>query len=79
MRVDYADPRTFQALRKELGEAEQPLYCLAIPPSLFTTVIEGLAKSGCVDGASVILEKPFGRNLVSAQELNRTLHTYFTE
>ena len=77
--VDYADPTTFQALRKELGGAERPLYYLAIPPSLFTTVIEGLAKSGCVDGARVILEKPFGRNLVSAQELNRTLHRYFTE
>jgi glucose-6-phosphate 1-dehydrogenase len=77
--VDYADPTTFQALRKELGGAERPLYYLAIPPSLFTTVIEGLAKSGCVDGARVILEKPFGRNLVSAQELNRTLHSYFTE
>ena len=79
VRVDYADSSTFQALRKELGGAEQPLYYLAIPPSLFTTVIEGLAKSGCVDGARVILEKPFGRNLVSAQELNRTLHSYFTE
>jgi glucose-6-phosphate 1-dehydrogenase len=77
--VGCADPTTFQALRKELGGAERPLYYLAIPPSLFTTVIEGLAKSGCVDGARVILEKPFGRNLVSAQELNRTLHSYFTE
>ena len=79
VRVDYADSSTFQALRKELGGVEQPLYYLAIPPSLFTTVIEGLAKSGCVDGARVILEKPFGRNLVSAQELNRTLLSYFTE
>ncbi len=79
VRVDYADPTTFQALRKELGRAEQPLYYVAIPPSLFTTVIEGLAKSGCVDGARVILEKPFGQNLVSAQALNRTLHSYFTE
>ena len=79
VRVDYADPTTFQALRKELGGVEQPLYYLAIPPSLFTIVIEGLAKSGCLDGARVILEKPFGRNLASAQELNRTLHSYFTE
>ena len=79
VRVDYADPTTFQALRKELGGVEQPLYYLAIPPSLFTTVIEGLAKSDCLDGARVILEKPFGRNLASAQELNRTLHSYFTE
>jgi glucose-6-phosphate 1-dehydrogenase len=79
VRVDYADSRTFQALRKELGGVEQPLYYLAIPPSLFTTVIEGLAKSGCVEGARVILEKPFGRNLVSAQELNRTLLSYLTE
>lgn len=79
VRVDYADSRTFQALRKELSGAEQPLYYLAIPPSLFTTVIEGLAKSGCVDRARVLLEKPFGRNLAAAQELNRTLHSYFSE
>ena len=73
---DYRDQATFERLRKTLGSAARPLYYLAIPPSLFTTVIEGLATSGCVNGARMILEKPFGRNLASAQALNRTLHSY---
>ena len=76
---DYRDPATFARLRTALGSATRPLYYLAIPPSLFTTVIEGLATSGCVDGARVVVEKPFGRNLASAQALNRTLHTYFPD
>jgi glucose-6-phosphate 1-dehydrogenase len=76
---DYRDPATFERLRKALGSAARPLYYLAIPPSLFTTVIEGLAKSGCINGARVVVEKPFGRNLASAQALNRTLHSYFPE
>ena len=76
---DYRDPATFERLRKVLGSAAQPLYYLAIPPSLFTTVIEGLAKSGCIDGARIVVEKPFGHNLASAQALNRMLHDYFPE
>lgn len=76
---DYRDPATFERLRKALGSAARPLFYLAIPPSLFTTVIEGLAKSGCVNEARVVVEKPFGRSLASAQALNRTLHTYFPE
>jgi glucose-6-phosphate 1-dehydrogenase len=76
---DYRDPATFERLRKALGSAARPVHYLAIPPSLFTTVIEGLAKSGCVNGARVVVEKPFGQNLASAQALNRTLHTFFPE
>jgi glucose-6-phosphate 1-dehydrogenase len=76
---DYRDPATFEHLRKALGSAARPLYYLAIPPSLFTTVIEGLAKSGCVNGARVVVEKPFGRNLASAQALNRMLLNYFPD
>lgn len=64
---------------KELGAAKQPLHYLAIPPSLFGTVAEGLAKSGCAENARVVVEKPFGRNLASAQELDRILHRYFPE
>lgn len=79
VRMDYADSTTFQILRNALDGAAQPLYYLALPPSLFSTVVEGLAQSDCIEGARVILEKPFGRNLVSAQELNRTIHSYFTE
>jgi glucose-6-phosphate 1-dehydrogenase len=76
---DYRDPGTFARLREALGKAERPLHYLAIPPSMFATVAAGLAKSGCADGARVIVEKPFGRDLASAQELNRTLHAHFDE
>jgi glucose-6-phosphate 1-dehydrogenase len=76
---DYRDPATFDRLRKALGSAARPLYYLAVQPSLFTVVIEGLAKLSMVDGGRVIVEKPFGRNLASAEALNRTLHTYFPD
>ena len=76
---DYNDPATFQAIRKELKEAQRPAHYLAIPPVLFGTVVEQLAKSGCAQGARVIVEKPFGHDLASAQELNRILHASFPE
>src|ERR1700691_3921783 len=76
---DYADPATFQAIRKELNGAKRPAHYLAIPPLLFGTVVEQLAKSGSAEGARVIVEKPFGTDLASAQELNRILHTAFPE
>jgi glucose-6-phosphate 1-dehydrogenase len=76
---DYNDAATFQAIRKELGPAKHPAYYLAIPPVLFGLVVEQLAKSGCTDGARVIVEKPFGRDLASAQELNRILLGTFDE
>jgi glucose-6-phosphate 1-dehydrogenase len=76
---DYSDSATFEALRKQLAGASRPAHYLAIPPSMFGTVVEGLAKSSCARGARVILEKPFGRDLASAQELNRTLHSVFPE
>ena len=76
---DYEDPATFQALRKELGDAQHPLHYLAIPPMLFETVAEQLGKSGCDRGARIIVEKPFGRDLASAKELNPTLLRHFDE
>jgi len=76
---DYGDPTTFVKLRKVLDRARRPLYYLAIPPSLFATVAEGLAKADCVKNARVVVEKPFGRDLASAQDLNRTLHRFFPE
>jgi glucose-6-phosphate 1-dehydrogenase len=76
---DYADAGTFAKVRKELGSAKQPTHYLAIPPSLFGAVAQGLAQSGCGDNARVVVEKPFGHDLASAQELNRTLHKYFPE
>jgi len=76
---DYADPATFDQLRTELGDAAHPVHYLAIPPSLFAAVVEQLARSGSADGAKVIVEKPFGRDLASALELNRTLSEVFPE
>src|SRR3990167_7734236 len=76
---DYGDPATFERLKRALGNAKRPLHYLAIPPSMFGAVVQGLAKSGCADGARVIVEKPFGRDLASARALNRTLHEVFEE
>jgi glucose-6-phosphate 1-dehydrogenase len=76
---DYKDPATFQSIRNELGSAQRPAHYLAIPPALFGLVVEQLAKAGCTHGARVIVEKPFGRDLVSAQNLNRTLLGTFDE
>jgi glucose-6-phosphate 1-dehydrogenase len=76
---DYNDFATFQAIRNEMGPAQRPAYYLAIPPVLFGLVVEQLAKSGCTNGARVIVEKPFGRDLASAQELNRILLGRFNE
>jgi len=76
---DYADPATFAALRKALGQASRPTHYLAIPPSLFGKVIEQLGASGCGKNARVIIEKPFGHDLASARALNQTLHTVFPE
>jgi glucose-6-phosphate 1-dehydrogenase len=76
---DYQDARTFQRLRKALGDAKRPLHYLAIPPSMFATVTEGLAVADCIDGARVVVEKPFGRDLASARELNQILHRHLPE
>ena len=76
---DYKDPATFQAIRKELGSAQRPAYYLAIPPQLFELVVEQLGKAGSTNGARVIVEKPFGCDLASAQELNRVLLGAFEE
>ncbi|HEU4531413.1 MAG TPA: glucose-6-phosphate dehydrogenase [Steroidobacteraceae bacterium] len=76
---DYQDPETFRRLRDALGPARAPLHYLAIPPSLFGEVITRLDASGCTRGARVVVEKPLGRNLKSAQELNRVLARVFDE
>ena len=76
---DYKDLATFQNLRKELGNAEHPAHYMAIPPVLFGTVVEQLAKSGCAKGGRIIIEKPFGDDLASAQALNKILLSIFAE
>ena len=76
---DYNDPATFLAICKELGPAQRPAHYLAIPPSLFGVVVEQLAKSGCARNGRVIVEKPFGHDLQSAEQLNRILLQTFDE
>jgi glucose-6-phosphate 1-dehydrogenase len=76
---DYHDPATFARLKKTLGAAAHPLHYLAIPPGLFETVIENLAAAGCAKDARVVLEKPFGHDLASAQQLNAILVKVFPE
>jgi len=76
---DYQDPATFTALRQQLKDAKRPAHYLAIPPVLFETVVQHLAESNCGHGARVIVEKPFGHDLASAQELNKVLLGVFDE
>ena len=76
---DYQDPATFEQLRRALNGARHPTHYLAIPPSLFGAVVEALGLSGCAQDARVVVEKPFGRDLVSAQELNAVLRSVFPE
>ena len=76
---DYADPATFAALKRALGRSRCPAYYLAIPPSLFATVVQGLGAAGLTKDARVIVEKPFGRDLASARELNRVVRSAFAE
>ena len=76
---DYSDPKTFQQVRQQLGKAQHPIHYLAIPPDLFPEVVKQLKSSSCTTGARVVVEKPFGRDLASAQQLNRTLHQEFAE
>ena len=78
---DYRDAKTYTSIGSALRavKSKRSAHYLAIPPSLFPTVVEGLGKSGCAKDARVIVEKPFGRDLASAQELNRVLHSVFPE
>jgi glucose-6-phosphate 1-dehydrogenase len=76
---DYGDEGTFSALRQQLGQAKRPLHYLAVPPSLFATVAQALAKSGCAEGARLVIEKPFGHDRATARTLSRLLSQYFPE
>jgi glucose-6-phosphate 1-dehydrogenase len=76
---DYQAPETFVRLHQALGAAKRPVFYLAIPPSLFGPVATGLAQAGCAGEARLVVEKPFGRDLASAQALNLTLHAVFAE
>jgi glucose-6-phosphate 1-dehydrogenase len=76
---DYRDKATFGAIKHALGNAQYPAYYLAIPPALFARVIQGLGANGLACNGRVIVEKPFGRDLASAQELNAVAGSMFAE
>ena len=76
---DYIDSNTFAKIKEVLGKALRPAHYLAIPPSLFETVIKGLGDAGLAGNARVIVEKPFGRDLASARALNRVARSVFPE
>jgi glucose-6-phosphate 1-dehydrogenase len=76
---DYADPLTFKSLRQELGGAQHPTHYLAIPPTLFETVVDHLGESSCAKGGRVVIEKPFGHDLATARTLNVAVHRSFAE
>jgi glucose-6-phosphate 1-dehydrogenase len=76
---DYSEPATYTSLKRALGAAVRPIHYLAIQPSMFADVVKGLSASGASKDARLIVEKPFGRDLVSAQALDRTLHDAFPE
>jgi len=77
--VDYADPGACRAIYGQLKDAKRPAIYLAVPPHLFEAVVDQLEKSGCASNARIIIEKPFGRDLPSARELNQILHRVFDE
>jgi len=81
VRGDYRDPGSFALLAERLRAvgAENPLFYLAVPPELFDDVILGLESQQLQQGARVVVEKPFGRDRASAQELNEILHRAFAE
>jgi len=76
---DYNDAATFTRLKAELGDVKRPAHYLAIPPSMFAVVVKNLAEAGGLEHARIIVEKPFGRDLASAQALNETLHAFVSE
>jgi glucose-6-phosphate 1-dehydrogenase len=76
---DLDDPATYQAMAQAMGDAKRPLYYLEVPPSLFGRIAEGIAAAGRATNARVMVEKPFGTDLASAQQLNITMHQHFPE
>jgi glucose-6-phosphate 1-dehydrogenase len=77
--IDYADPGACRAIYGQLKDMKRPAVYLAVPPNLFASVVDQLAQSGCAQNARIIIEKPFGRDLPSARELNAVLHKVFDE
>src|SRR4029453_4868126 len=76
---DFTDEGTYMQVANAVGDAKQPVFYLEVPPSLFGTVVGGLAKAGLTENARVVVEKPFGHDLASARALNEELHALVDE
>jgi glucose-6-phosphate 1-dehydrogenase len=76
---DFADPATYAELANAIAGKERPVFYLEIPPSLFGTVVKGLADAGLTENARIVVEKPFGHDLASARALNEELHALIDE
>ena len=76
---DLGDDATYQAMAQQVGQGKRVLYYLEVPPPLFGRIAEGIAHAGCGDGARVMVEKPFGNDLASAEQLDLTMHKFFSE
>ena len=76
---DLGDPATYKAMSDAIGQGKQALFYLEVPPPLFGRIAEGISTAGRAAGSRVMVEKPFGTDLASAQQLNATMHEYFPE
>ena len=76
---DLDDPATYQAMSDQLGQAQQALFYLEVPQGLFGRIAQGISQAGRAKGGRIMVEKPFGNDLASAQQLNATLQSYFPE
>jgi glucose-6-phosphate 1-dehydrogenase len=76
---DLDDPATYQAVSDQMGQAKRPLFYLEVPPSLFGRISEGISKAGRAQNSRIMVEKPFGHDLASAQQLNALMHTFYPE
>jgi glucose-6-phosphate 1-dehydrogenase len=76
---DFTDAATYQSVAKAIKGRKTPVFYLEIPPSLFATVVKGLAEAGLTENARLVIEKPFGHDLASARKLAADLHQYVDE
>ncbi len=76
---DFGDAALYERLKREIGDAQQPLFYLETPPALFSVVVAGLGRAGLTRSARVVIEKPFGHDLISARALAKELHRWLKE
>ena len=76
---DLGDPATYQAMSDQMGQVKLALFYLEVPPPLFGRIAQGISKAGRANANRIMVEKPFGHDLTSAQQLNATMHCYFPE